>query len=92
MYENKIRCCWHGCPSCYNDEDMLTTGRPAREDRKRLEQRIEGLENMGHKVHSIWTCEIEKKLEENKKMNEFFERCMDTGPIRLRDEAFHGGK
>lgn len=47
---------------------------------------------MGHKVHSIWTCEIEKKLEENKKMNEFFERCMDTGPIRLRDEAFHGGK
>ena len=70
----------------------MTTGRPAREDRRRLEQRIAGLNYMGHKIHSIWTCQLDKKLEENKKMKEFFDNCHENGPIRLRDEAFHGGK
>ena len=69
---------------------MLPTGRTALEERLKTEARAEQIANKGLDLTAVWTCQIQKMLEKDKEMREFFDSCVDTGPINLRD-AYYGG-
>jgi hypothetical protein len=83
----------HGCPDHFdNPEAVLPTGFSVREQRHRDQERENIIRENGFELDTIWECEIREQLKEDMEMREFFDQCFDSGPIRLRNEAFFGGR
>jgi hypothetical protein len=60
------------------------------EERRQTEIRARAIKSLGLDLKSIWTCQIERMLQNDPQMEEFFENCHDQGPIALRDSYFGG--
>jgi len=85
-------CCWHGCSKCYEDDEMLPTGRTAAKQREKCQQRLQKIreEEPNVKIEVIWSHEIDNMLEENEEMRKCFENYLDEGPLQIRDGFFGG--
>lgn len=85
-------CYYHACPLHYpRDDRILADGRPAGEIRRRDAERIAELERAGFEVRIKWECAVDRRLACKPEMAEYFDACLDTGPIHIHD-AFFGGR
>ena len=53
--------------------------------------KISYLKDQGFRVVEKWGCELEKELEEDEEMDQFFEQNKIIDPLQPRD-AFYGGR
>ena len=54
-------------------------------------KKVKYLEDQGFRVVQKWGCELNKELEEDEEMNQFFEQNKIMDPLQPRD-AFYGGR
>ena len=54
-------------------------------------KKVKYLEDQGFRVVQKWGCELNKKLEEDEEMKQFFEQNEIIDPLQPRD-AFYGGR
>ena len=52
--------------------------------------RLKAIQSLGNSVESIWECDVDKELKQNKNMREFFTDCQTKGQIDPRDAYFGG--
>ena len=82
-----------GCPECYRNRETVN---PI--NQKTMEQlykdtvrKVKYLKECGFEVEQKWGCELEKEMEENEEMKQFFEEHELVDPLQPRD-AFYGGR
>ena len=54
-------------------------------------RKVNYLKKRGFEVEQKWECELEKELEEDEEMKQFFEQYEIIDPLQPRD-AFYGGR
>ena len=54
-------------------------------------RKVNYLKKHGFEVEQKWGCELEKELEEDEEMKQFFEQYEIIDPLQPRD-AFYGGR
>ena len=54
-------------------------------------KKVKYLEDQGFRVVQKWGCELNKELEEDEEMKQFFEQNEIIDPLQPRD-AFYGGR
>ena len=54
-------------------------------------RKVNYLKKRGFEVEQKWECELEKELEEDDEMKQFFEQYEIIDPLQPRD-AFYGGR
>ena len=54
-------------------------------------KKVKYLKDQGFQVVQKWGCELEKELEEDEQLNQFFEDYEIIDPLQPRD-AFYGGR
>ena len=54
-------------------------------------KKVKFLKDQGFPVVEKWGCELEKELEDDEEMNQFFEQNKIIDPLQPRD-AFYGGR
>uniref|UniRef100_A0A914H8Y8 DNA-directed DNA polymerase n=1 Tax=Globodera rostochiensis TaxID=31243 RepID=A0A914H8Y8_GLORO len=85
-------CVWHGCASCYPDDNqLLPSGKTAGALRERDSKRLEFLRSQVPRVDVFWECEIRRMLEGDREMRQIFADYVNDGPLEIR-AAFTGGR
>jgi hypothetical protein len=87
-------CAWHGCPQCYNDDQMmLPNGLVAGAKRQKDAERKEFImRDPNVKEFTVfWECEIHRMLDADPDMRQKFAEYIDEGPLNIRD-CFMGGR
>lgn len=78
-------CCWHGCPTCFPDDDqLLPNGKTAGRQRELDKMRLEFIRQYVPRVDVYWECEIKRMLEEDSEMKAQFDAYIDDGPLNIR--------
>ena len=85
-------CYYHGCPSCFPN-DRLTTmlgnkSLSARYQDTLFKQNM--LKVKGYIVHTIWSCEFEKKLSLDPRKRDYISHLKIKEPLDIRDCYFGG--
>lgn len=84
-------CAFHGCPKCFDANDIMPGGKTAAKLRERDAKRLEEIRKMGIQVHVYWECQVDEWLERDPEMKKCFDNYMDEGPIDL-NKCFFGGR
>lgn len=75
----------HACPRCYPKKDQIVAyGETAEAIRRRDAKRIAEMEKKAE-VRVKWECAILNRLKNKEEMREYFDNCLDTGPIDLHE-------
>ena len=82
-----------GCPECYKDRDIVNpiSQKTMEQLYKDTVRKVNYLKKHGFEVEQKWGCELEKELEEDEEMKQFFEQYEIIDPLQPRD-AFYGGR
>ncbi|CAL2042000.1 unnamed protein product [Caenorhabditis brenneri] len=86
-------CMYHGCRECFKARSMRSPCNPNSTFEDLYQQTIlrqSHIENAGFKVEAKWECEINKELDSNKKMKQFFIECRHTSQLNPRDSMYGG--
>ncbi|XP_070556488.1 uncharacterized protein [Ptychodera flava] len=86
-------CYYHGCPRCYEDDDIVNT---------KLEKtmgdlyqctldKMRFLRTNGFNVIEMWECDFKRDIHENQDLQEFIKSLDLQEPLYPRD-AFYGGR
>ena len=54
-------------------------------------KKVKFLKDQGYRVVEKWGCELEKELEDDEEMKQFFDQHKIVDPLQPRD-AFYGGR
>ena len=86
-------CFWHGCPECFKDRDTVNpiSQKPMEELYMNTKKKVKFLKDQGFRVVEKWGCELEKELEDDEEMKQFFDQNKIIDPLQPRD-AFYGGR
>ena len=82
-----------GCPECYKDRDIVNpiSQKTMEQLYKDTVRKVNYLKKYGFQVEQKWECELQKELEEDEEMKQFFEQYEIIDPLQPRD-AFYGGR
>ena len=86
-------CFWHGCPECFKDRDSVNpiSQNTMEELYMNTKKKVKFLKDQGFRVVEKWGCELEKELEDDEEMKQFFDQNKIIDPLQPRD-AFYGGR
>ena len=86
-------CFWHGCPECFKDRDTMNpiSQRTMEELYMNTKKKVKFLKDQGFRVVEKWGCELNKELEDDEEMKQFFDQNKIIDPLQPRD-AFYGGR
>ena len=86
-------CFWHGCPECFKDRDTVNpiSQKTMEELYMNTKKKVKFLKDQGFRVVEKWGCELEKELEDDEEMKQFFDQNKIIDPLQPRD-AFYGGR
>ena len=86
-------CFWHGCPECFKDRDTVNpiSQKTMEELYMNTKKKLKFLKDQGYRVVEKWGCELEKELEDDEEMKQFFDQNKIIDPLQPRD-AFYGGR
>ena len=86
-------CFWHGCPECFKDRDTVNpiSQKPMEELYTDTKKKVKFLKDQGYRVVEKWGCELNKELEDDEEMKQFFDQNKIIDPLQPRD-AFYGGR
>ena len=86
-------CFWHGCPECFKDRDTMNpiSQRTMEELYMNTKKKLKFLKDQGFRVVEKWGCELNKELEDDEEMKQFFDQNKIIDPLQPRD-AFYGGR
>ena len=86
-------CFWHGCPECFKDRDTVNpvSQKTMEELYMDTKKKVKFLKDQGFRVVEKWGCELEKELEDDEEMKQFFDQNKIVDPLQPRD-AFYGGR
>ena len=82
-----------GCPECYKDRGTVNpiSQKTMEQLYKDTIRKVNYLKDYGFEVVQKWKCELEKDLEEDEEMKQFFDEYEIIDPLQPRD-AFYGGR
>ena len=86
-------CFWHGCPECFKDRDTMNpiSQRTMEELYMNTKKKVKFLKDQGFRVVEKWGCELNKELEDDEEMKQFFDQNKIIDPLQPHD-AFYGGR
>lgn len=86
-------CAWHGCPECWEDDEMTPTGLTAAKQRERDAERLAKIREIEPDINIkiIWSHEVDEQLKHDVEMQKKFDEYLDEGPINIR-AGFMGGR
>ena len=86
-------CFWHGCPECFKDRDTVNpiSQKTMEELYMNTKKKVKFLKDQGFRVVEKWGCELEKELEDDEEMKQFFDQNKIIDPLQPRN-AFYGGR
>ena len=83
---------YHGCPSCYPDRELRVASNCTMDEKyQRTLDKEKFLSGSGYTLRTMWGCELDSELHDNKEMAEFFKDVSVIDPLNPRD-AFFGGR
>lgn len=89
-------CVWHGCKSCYPNNEISLFNDPSDNmqlRRERTESKMRALNDMGYEVHSIYQCVFDKQIKSDENLKNFISNhpLLAEEPLNPRD-ALYGGR
>lgn len=89
-------CFYHGCIRCYPDDQIKLAGEKSagfirQKNARREAELIRMGQQQGFELQIIWECQIREQLQQDIEMKTFFNNCLVSDAIKLRD-ALNGGR